>query len=146
MRLLIERRCDFEALGCIGAFVLEADDGTPLVEGYTAENPWLNNRQNVSCIPEGVYRAILHDSPKFGRCLWVQDVPERTEILVHVANSQTDVLGCIGPGDDYGWWPEREELAVWNSQDTLDRILQAIQDRGLEEIDVDIRWHHPAYP
>jgi len=146
MILAITRRCDLERLGCIGALVLEDDDGTPLVKGYSAENPYLGNAREISCIPAGVYRAIVHHSPKFGRSLWLQDVPERTEILVHVANSQTDLLGCIGPGDDYGWWDERGELAVWNSQATIDRILQAIQDRGLEEIDVDIRWHHPAYP
>jgi len=146
MILRITRYCNLERYGCIGEFVLEKDNGSALVKGYTAENPWRGNANEVSCIPEGVYKAGLHNSPQFGRTLWLKDVPERTEILVHVANSQTDVLGCIGPGDDYGWWADRGELAVWNSQETLDRIIQAIQDRGQANINVDIRWHHPAYP
>lgn len=146
MILRIIRRSDLERYGCIGLFVLEDDDGEALSQGWTAENPWLGNEPYESCIPAGVYRAIRHHSPKFGPCLWLQEVPGRTEVLVHVANSQTDVEGCIGLGSDYGWWADREELAVWNSQDTIDQVLQALDDQGLEEIHLDIRWHQPEYP
>jgi len=139
MRLLIERFA-YTRYGTLGQFDLEADDGAGLVAGYTVELPWRDNRVNESCIPVGGYRAIRHDSPTFGSTLWLQDVPERTEILVHVANSPADLDGCIGPGDDYGWWGERGELAVWHSQDTLGLVLAEAAD----EIRGDIRpWRNP---
>jgi len=48
-------------------------------------------------------------------------------------------LGVPVPGDDYGWWAERGELAVWNSRDTLDLVLAEAAD----EIRVDIRPWQP---
>jgi len=138
MRLLIERFA-YTKHGTLGQFDFEADDGAGLVAGYTIELPWRDNRNGESCIPVGGYRAIRHDSPTFGPTMWLQDVPGRSEILIHVANSPTDLDGCIGPGDDYGWWDDRDELAVWNSRDTLDLVLAEAAD----EIRVDIRPWQP---
>ena len=67
--------------------------GTDLIR--TLELPWKENRRRVSCIPKGEYQVIPHNSPKFGKCFWVQDVPGRSEILIHVGNYYRQVLGCI---------------------------------------------------
>lgn len=72
----------------------------------TGELPWKNNRINVSCIPTGHYLCKPHVSPKFGKCFWLQDVPGRTEILIHPANwmgdteegYKSDLAGCIAIG------------------------------------------------
>jgi hypothetical protein len=73
----------------------------------TLELPWLNNQRRVSCIPEGTYKCVKHKSPKFGSTFWVKDVPERSQILIHVGNFAAsknpktgvpDTLGCILPG------------------------------------------------
>lgn len=114
----------------------------PEVGLYTIELPWQSNKVNESCIPPGVYQIERHESPTFGPTLWLKDVPGRTEILIHPGNSPEDLDGCISPGDSYGWWEEREEHAVWNSRESMDRLLQRVPDKGVLEI---LPWH-PKYP
>ncbi len=65
---------------------------------YTVERPWLDNKANVSCIPVGTYEMGWRESPRFGETWHVKDVPDRTHILIHVANFSRDVQGCIGLG------------------------------------------------
>lgn len=65
---------------------------------HTLELPWKNNERQVSCIPEGTYKVNPHTSPKFGKCFWLQDVPNRSEILIHTGNFTREILGCILPG------------------------------------------------
>ena len=67
----------------------------------TLELPWLCNARNVSCIPDGEYRVIPHVSPHHGECFWLQDVPGRTEILIHKGNYYHDIRGCILVGSGY---------------------------------------------
>lgn len=68
-------------------------------ELYTIEREWLGNEVNVSCIPEGPYKLKRVNSPRFGSNMWeVAEVPDRTHILIHVANYAHDVIGCIGLG------------------------------------------------
>ena len=70
------------------------------------EPPWRDNRRNVSCIPAGAYGVVPHVSPRFGRCLLVTGVPERSHILFHAGNVGGDVEkgyhththGCLLPG------------------------------------------------
>lgn len=109
---------------------------------YTVELPWRGNKRNESCIPPGRYQYQRHDSPRFGATIWLRDVPGRSEILIHAANSPADLDGCIGPGLDYGWWHERGELAVWDSRDALQRLLSKCDDAG----NIDIHTWTPEYP
>lgn len=130
--LTIER--SYTPLGTLGRIDLED------ARLWTLELPWRGNECCRSCIPEGVYRAIKHDSPTFGPTLWLRDVPERSEILLHPANYVEQLDGCIAPGSGHG--TARDALAVWDSQDALERILQAVDD----EVNVDIRTYRPEYP
>lgn len=65
------------------------------------ELPWLNNEHNVSCIPEGTYDVIKYSDTKHKDCFWIQDVPDRTGILIHLGNfvdgKKIDSLGCQLP-------------------------------------------------
>lgn len=62
------------------------------------ELPWLDNRHEVSCIPEGKYELIIRFSHKFQWHLQVKDVKERGLILIHPANDALKELkGCIAP-------------------------------------------------
>lgn len=81
--------------------------GEVLFDCHSLELPDLNNQRSISCIPEGEYTCIKHYSPTFGLCFWIQDVPGRSEILIHVANyvgspnpktGMPDLRGCIGVG------------------------------------------------
>ena len=65
---------------------------------YTVERPWLDNKPNVSSIPVGTYEMGWSESPRFGETWHIKDVPDRTYILIHVANFARDVEGCIGLG------------------------------------------------
>lgn len=68
---------------------------------FTLELPDLNNdgiednEVRKSCIPDGTYKVVKHNSPKFGWCFWVRDVPGRTAILIHPGNYYYHTLGCI---------------------------------------------------
>lgn len=67
---------------------------------YSIERPWLGNAPNVSCIPTGLYEVGWRESPRFGETWHIKDVPDRSHILIHVANFSKDVQGCIGLGTD----------------------------------------------
>ena len=67
----------------------------------TLERQWLNNRSNVSCIPEGNYKCKRVQSPKFGNTFEVTNVPHRTHILFHKGNLDDDSHGCILLGEQF---------------------------------------------
>jgi hypothetical protein len=51
---------------------------------YTVEKPWVDNQQNISCIPTGYYKLVRVDSPRFGANTWeVANVTGRSHILIH---------------------------------------------------------------
>lgn len=74
---------------------------------YTLENPWLDNKRRVSCIPIGTYEVGFRTTggkhnqyaARYGKkhygMLEVKDVPNRTFILFHVGNWAKDTHGCI---------------------------------------------------
>lgn len=90
----------------------EGTFGTLTLEGYkfsTAELPWESNQPTQSCIPVGDYVCVWHNSPKFGNCYQLLDVPGRSHILIHSGNFagdeptwQSDVEGCILLGERRG--------------------------------------------
>lgn len=91
---LILSRCEQNDIQTLGELALY-DNGKVKGHFMTLELPWKENERQVSCIPKGIYKAVKHVSPKFGKCLWLQDVPGRSEILIHKGNFYTDILGCI---------------------------------------------------
>lgn len=68
----------------------------------TMELPWLDNQPNISCIPAGIYRLKMVNSPKYGPCYKVFDVENRTDILIHKGNTINDTRGCILPVSTFG--------------------------------------------
>ena len=77
-------------------------DGFIFIKGIllcrSIELRWANNERNISCVPEGVYPMAIIQHPKFGECLQVSGVKDRSGILVHVANdAQKELRGCIAP-------------------------------------------------
>lgn len=96
----------------------------------TVERPWKNNQAGISCIPEGTYDLLPHDSPKFGKC-YALEAPtlgvtrfgpsQRTHILIHKANRAAQLEGCIAPGMDFG--VVNNEWAVINSGAAFDYFM-----------------------
>lgn len=99
------------------------DEGKILFECYTLELPWKDNQRRISCIPEGEYKAIKHHSPKFGNSVWIQDVPNRSEILIHPANYVRQLLGCIAVGSDLKDIDGDGLEDTTNSRNTMDKLL-----------------------
>ena len=99
------------------------------------ELPWIDNKRRISCIPEGQYKAVKHVSPKFGDCLWIKDVPNRSEILVHKGNYNKDTLGCILLGAKLKDINKDGLKDVTSSENTIRTLLKLIEG---QEIDVEI--------
>ncbi len=92
---LILRRLTFNSISPTYGVLL--NDTAPLC--VTLELPWKNNAIDVSCIPPGVYPVVPNTPQKPWRLC---NVPNRTEIDIHVANTTADILGCIGLGFQFG--------------------------------------------
>lgn len=131
MALLTIRRFNYgpnlpsPAAGTFGESILPS--GRKL---YSVERPWLGNQNNVSCIPEGVYRLGWRRSEVVERSTngeflegWeVQGVPGRSLIMLHPGNWPHNFEGCIGHGTRYGMLSDK--LAVLNSLAAF-RLLMA---------------------
>ena len=112
-------------------------DGKIIFDCKTLELPWLNNNRRISCIPAGKYKAIKHVSPKFGNCLWIKNVPNRSEILIHPANYVHHLLGCIALGNKHIDINRDGLMDVANSKTTVNKLLNLIDGK---EIEVEITW------
>lgn len=92
MKAVLSR--EYNNLQTLGRLVL-FEGSKIILQLYTLELPDLGNQQNISCIPEGEYEVHRIYSPKFGKCFHIQDVPGRSEILIHKGNYNKDTHGCI---------------------------------------------------
>lgn len=101
---------------------------------YTLELPWRNNQKNISCIPPGEYVTKFKTSPKYGKVYHVQDVPNRTFILIHSGNwagdvkkgYRTHVNGCILLGLKKGLLDG--QVAVLNSRLAVSRFVRHMKN------------------
>lgn len=115
--------------------VAESDNttfGVLLVDGapqfVTAEDLWRDNEKQVSCIPKGKYTIRRHTSPKFGLCYIVDNVPERSHILIHAGNTHRDTHGCILIGLQFGVLAG--ESAILRSKDAMVLFMGSLAADG----------------
>ncbi len=99
-------------------------DGRPMF--VTLEDAWRNNERSRSCIPVGTYEVVAHKSPKFGRCYLLENVPGRSEILIHAGNTHEDTSGCILLGMMYGTLGTN--TAILSSRAAMASFLTALKD------------------
>lgn len=91
---------------------------------HILERPWLDNRNNVSCIPTGEYRCTFmarSGSGKYRNVYWLRQVPGRTGILIHNGNVVDHTLGCLIIGMSRGVLAGKP--AVLNSRTALRRFV-----------------------
>lgn len=77
---------------------------------FTLELPWKDNKTEISCIPMGTYCVEIRQSQRFKIIYHVQNVPDRSSILIHWGNLagdtslglKTNVKGCILLGKKRG--------------------------------------------
>lgn len=84
----------------------------------TIERPWLSNQANISCIPEGIYDVVPHNGSRFKGVWKLEDVPDRSYILIHAGNYSKDVQGCIAVGQ----YLSDDNYMVMNSRHALNEL------------------------
>ena len=103
----------------------------------TLENPWVNNKKNISCIPEGEYpvrlRLARESATRDYLHLLVQDVPNRDYILFHRGNFPKDTRGCILLGQG------TQQDVVNNSTLAMDLVMKEILNLGGTNINLIIK-------
>jgi hypothetical protein len=119
----------------IGKAWVETNDSQSIFQFNTLELPWNDNQRRISCIPEGQYKWVKHISPKFGATIWLQNVPNRSEILIHRGNFTSDILGCILPGDDILDVNGDGIPDVTNSRVTMRKLLDNTGNSGIIRIE-----------
>lgn len=79
---------------------------------YTLELEWWDNQKRKSCIPKGTYEIAYRDfggyynryNERFDNhkkgVLELQNVKDRSAILIHIGNRPKDTLGCILVGSE----------------------------------------------
>lgn len=114
MKIKIKRETKFPA--CMGA--IDIDDA---YFGCTLERPWLDNENNVSCIPAGSYEIEFTRSSRFKRImLEVLNVKDRAGIRIHSANFVQELEGCIAVAS------KRVDFSISNS------LVEKLEDKCLE--------------
>lgn len=124
LQILRKERVPDGVFGELFVFGEPADGGAPPhLQLQTVEEDWRDNAPQISCIPSGIYtlhRTIYrkHNYETFE----VMKVPGRTRILIHPANTEEDLEGCIGVG------LRRGKIRVVKDEDTgeLDRVKDGV--------------------
>src|ERR1700752_56692 len=115
--------------GTFGTIILQ--DGWTC---FTGELPWRDNKSNISCVPPGSYAVMPFTSSTHGKCLKLENVPNRTDVEIHAGNwcgdvsmgYDSDLLGCIIVGTNVGPLGPDGQKAVLNSKVALEQLLQRV--------------------
>ncbi len=134
MRIRLSRFA-YTEFGTLGRLTVDDDNVF-----YTIEKPWLNNEPFQSCIPQGHYPCMRYSSAKYPDTFEVCNVPDRSQILFHVANWSDDVQGCIG----LGLRMMSERYGVAHSRSAMQRFMQLMRDQDYFELIV--AQYKPVYP
>lgn len=108
-------------------------NGRPLFT--TLEDAWRNNEKLVSCIPKGTYKLRRHQSPRFGECFMVLDVPNRSHILIHAGNTHVDTHGCILLGLMYA--VDGQDGGIVSSRAAVQKFMQILT--GIDKAEIEIK-------
>lgn len=123
MRAKIERQV-FRDKQTTGTLTLFDDQDKKVFSCKTLELPWLDNQKMISCIPEGSYNVSVRKSAKYGNHFHIENVENRTYILIHAGNYHTEIKGCILVGDKLADIDADSYKDVTNSVATIKKLLQ----------------------
>lgn len=89
-------------LGLVRTYFPSGTNGDILDNGKricsAIELPWIANKQDISCIPEGRYELTKGYNATLQHHICVNDVKGRSEILIHAfSNALCESDGCIAP-------------------------------------------------
>ena len=103
-------------------------EGECIFKCHSLELPWKNNEKNISCIPDGVYKAQKEINTWAGKCLRLPRVKNRTGILIHVANFSYQLKGCIAVGDELTDIDRDGLKDVKNSRKTMNELYDILDN------------------
>lgn len=94
-----------------------------------------NNEKNISCIPNGAYKAKKRISPGKGyEVIEFIDVPNRTYIQAHYGNYTSQLLGCQLYGDGLKYIDDNSIIDITNSKKTIKHVLSLLDNSFTIEI------------
>jgi len=98
----------------------------------TLELPFLDNKKNISCIPNGTYLVNKVATAKRGRYFVILNVPGRSGIRIHAGNyasgTKVDTLGCICPGRSFSDLNSDGYLDIYDSRQVLSELCSLLPD------------------
>lgn len=101
--------------------------------GWTLEDPWADNRKNISCIPAGEFGIRLTYSPKFKIITpELVGVPNRTHIRIHPGNEESDTEGCILVGS----WVPPSMSKLYDSNDAFGHLMGGLRHGKPDDITI----------
>lgn len=95
---------------------------------FTLELPDFNNKQNISCIPHGVYSVEKIVSPSLGACFNIKNVTGRDYIRIHAGNYTSQIQGCVLVGESLADINKDGTPDVTSSKKTLNALLDYSPD------------------
>jgi len=137
LRLL--RRYD-GARGTLGTLIFPNGDSI-----VTLELPWLNNRNDVSCIPEGLYEINYRESPivertskgKYKKGYEIAGVPNRTFIMFHIGNFLRNSNGCVLTGTTVGMNDADGNRTITQSAVAFDKFMKLMGQFNITHISIE---------
>ncbi len=108
---------------------------------YTIEPAWHENKPLISCIPQGLYNVVPHNTKIKPNTFRLLNIPGRTGILIHEGNYACEVMigksmhkvdteGCILIGLDY----DKKVPMLKQSVKALDLLRENIKGNWCIEI------------
>ena len=112
---------------------------------YTLEEEDAQNRPGVSAIPAGTYTCKRRMYHKGGyETFEVTNVPGRSDILIHIGNTEEDTMGCILLGMELGTLvvhpeeggPAKAKIAVLSSGVAFRAFMASMQGEDSFTLDI----------
>jgi hypothetical protein len=128
MHTLTINRCIKTEKNTLGFVTLTNSRGRIIFNAVSLELPYLDNKENVSCIPTGTYRAIKTQSKSKGEVILLKNVPNRKSILVQIGNYTKDTLGSILLGEEIWFSEGTDEHYITLSTITTKCLLRACSE------------------
>lgn len=108
-----------------GTFGMLSMDGRPLC--VTCEDPWNDNKNNISCIPPGKYECRKYSGTKYKNVWILEGTGHRKAILIHAGNTKKNTEGCILVGARFGVLGGL--FAILDSVRTINMLRRTLPDR-----------------
>lgn len=127
MKTIIVNRDWQDTNQTLGVCYIKNESGNIVFKSESIERGWRDNKNRVSCIPEGEYPVKLEYSNRFRKELYeIYEVPNRSECKFHSANWARQLNGCIALGNKRLDIDKDGYKDVTSSRDAMKRFHKAM--------------------